>query len=208
MIDRLTKASCIVPQAQISLFKTLRMSLLIQKFLLQMFHFIRQIVVSLAVVWKKRLLIFSRWHLVGVQRSMFNMFNLNDKRKIIMLTISASHEREIEGTVLKLPESEVRYWVGLAAMDIRLASWKLEFKNRSEEDVYIALWGQWSLRRRVEINIERKLNIILNIDCFDVYKFVKICCSLFILVTASADYPKFPTFVQYTQKNNIHFHID
>lgn len=53
---------------------------------------------------------------------MFNMFNLNDKRKIIMLTISASHEREIEGTVLKLPESEVRYWVGLAALDIRLAT--------------------------------------------------------------------------------------
>jgi hypothetical protein len=44
-----------------------------------------------------------------------------------MLTISASHETELEGTVLKL-----------AARDIRLASCKLEFNIRSEEVGYIA----------------------------------------------------------------------
>jgi len=60
------------------------------------------------------------------------------KEKRIILTISASQD-EKEGTELpvKLPDPEVRYWVGLAAQDIRLASCKLEF-NRSEEPEYIA----------------------------------------------------------------------
>lgn len=60
------------------------------------------------------------------------------KERIIILTISASQD-EREGTELpvKLPDPEVRYWVGLAARDIRLASCELEF-NRSEKSEYMA----------------------------------------------------------------------
>jgi len=62
-----------------------------------------------------------------------------------MLTISASHEKE--GTVLKLLEREVRYWAGLAARDIRLASCELEevgyiAGDASEESLKLMLKGK------------------------------------------------------------------
>jgi hypothetical protein len=82
------------------------------------------------------------WALDILQVTSSRKFKLliNVKGKRIILTISASQD-EKEETELKLPELEVKYWVGLEAQarDIRLlASCKLEFTNRSEELGYIA----------------------------------------------------------------------
>jgi hypothetical protein len=75
------------------------------------------------------------WALDILQVTSSRRFKLNVKGKQIILAISASQD-EKEGTELKLPEPEVKYWAGLAARDTRLASCKFEL-NRSEELGYI-----------------------------------------------------------------------